>query len=55
MPAIGRNPRKEGWTMQQKGRIKTVSERYERSGERRREAAVVNERDKKWRHRGALE
>lgn len=34
-----------------------MSERYGRTEEKRREAAVVNDRDKKWRpgHRGALE
>lgn len=30
-----------------KGRITTVSERYGQTRERRREAALVNERDKK--------
>ena len=57
LAAISPNPRKGGWGKSEKVRIWTVSERYGQAGERRREAAFVNETDNKWRpgHSGALE
>lgn len=54
---LGETPETKGWRGQERGGVIAVGERYWRTEETRREAAVVNDRDKKWQpgHRGALE